>query len=150
MTTSKERVTRLAALDRELRRLSDDEVIELIERLPPEPRAAVDRLAGPDGDDGRPNVIGLRASAARARMKGSLERVTALLSDACLSDCMEVLGDNADRPSELHLQAILPGLIARHGKATTRLMFATAVAGEVPSVVAITRTLKNEALFAGP
>ena len=147
MTTSKERVTRLAALDRELRNLTDDQVIELIERLPEESRAAADRLAGAPTEDGRPNVAGLRASAARARMKGSLERVTAMLSDACLNDCVEVLGDNADRPTELHLQAVLPGLVARHGVPATRLMFATAVAGEAPAVNAIAKILKNQELF---
>lgn len=142
MTTSKERVTRLALLDREFRALGDAELVGAIAALKPEAQSYLAKVAG-QGDGTGFNVEGLRGAAQRGRMKGVLERVTAVVSDPCLEDCINSLGDNADLPSEDDLAGVLPGLAERHGIAITRLMMASAVIGEAPAAPILQRLLKT-------
>ncbi len=73
-----------------------------------------------------------------------------VLTDACLADCIEQLGDNADHPSSEDLREVLPGLIERHGLAAKRIMLASNVGGEAPAAAIIRDLLKNDELVALP
>ena len=147
MTTSRDRVMRTAQLDREFRTLPDETIADLARTLPEPARVALVRLGG--NNDPVLETAAFRAGASRGRMKGALERVAAVLSDSCLADCVELLGENADLPSEEQLRAVLPALVERHGVSTTRLMLASAVAGDAPAAAAIGRVLKTDASLLG-
>ena len=54
------------------------------------------------------------------RIDGGMEAIAAVLTDACLADCIKELGDNSDNPSTDELKAVLPGIVERHGVASTR------------------------------
>lgn len=145
---SKDRVLRLAQLERELRGIQDDQIRSLIDALNPEAANWVAGVARGAGTDETIDITALRGAIQRGRMKGVPERVAAVLTDACLQDCIESLGDHADLPSEDELRAITTGLVERHGVATVRVMFASAVAGEAPASSAINRVLKTDAALA--
>ena len=139
---SKEHVVRLAALEREFTHMSDHEMSALIDTLEPQARRYIAGMSG-TADDGPIDVTALRAAMRRGRMKGAPERVAAVLTDKCLNDCIEALGENADLPSEEDLAAALPSVVQTHGIAATRVMMAAVVLGEAPAAKAITKTLKN-------
>ncbi len=106
-----------------------------------------------EGDGGiqRNPVAGLtREASHRGRMNGTLERVAAVLADGCLADCITVLGDAADNPTESQLLAVTDGLIERHGLSTVRLMLASAVAGEATASPLCIRLLKHHEVLALP
>ena len=88
--------------------------------------------------------------AIKGRLNGQLEQISSVLADTCLADCIEVLGENADLPSEENLHEVLPGLVDRHGLGVTRLMLAAAIAGEAPASVMLTKVLKNDPHFGLP
>ena len=67
-----------------------------------------------------------------------------VLSDACLADCIDELGEHADHPSSEELREVLPKMIERHGLGITRLMLATTVAGEAPAAAIIRDLLKHD------
>jgi CelD/BcsL family acetyltransferase involved in cellulose biosynthesis len=83
-------------------------------------------------------------------MSGELEQVATVLTDPCLADCIEALGDHSDNPSEAELAEVTPGLIERHGLATVRLTLAASVAGEAAASVLLTRLLKHDDVLALP
>jgi hypothetical protein len=139
---SKDHVLRLAALEREFTHLTDDEMTVLIEKLEPQARHYIAGVAG-SADEGPVDVGGLRGAMRRGRMKGVPERVAAVLTDKCLNDCIEALGENADFPSEEDLAAALPSVVRTHGVAPTRIMMAAVVLGEAPAAKAIIKTLKT-------
>ena len=62
-----------------------------------------------------------------------MEAIAAIITDACLADCIEALGDHADNPSTDELREVLPGVVERHGVAVTRIMLAATVVGEAPA-----------------
>ena len=170
MNTAKARLAGIALLDRAFIHLSDDELATLIARLPGDHRTAIHRLAGmPDpvtsGDaddeaeaDGAsadaavdPELVAsVRSVAAKGRMNGDLERLAGVLTDPCLADCIEQLGENADLPSEEDLLEVTPGLVERHGLGVVRLMLAAVVVGEAPASPAIVRLLKHDETLALP
>ena len=75
-----------------------------------------------------------------------MEAIAAVVSDACLSDCIEALGDNAENPTTDQLREVLPGLVERHGVGMTRIMLAATVAGEAPAAAIIRDLLKHDEL----
>lgn len=95
-------------------------------------------------------VPAVRAAASKGRMNGQLEQLAGVLTDVCLADCIEQLGDQADLPSEDDLLRVAPGLAERHGLGVVRLMLASAVAGEAPASPAIIRLLKHDETLALP
>lgn len=133
-------------LDRAFRLLDDARIISLYESLEEESRDAVQHVASVKGQDldGAALVAAVKASAAKGRMNGDLERLAILLTDGCLSDCIEALGDRADDPSEAELRAVLPAIIAKHTLAVTQVMLASVVTGEALASPIITRILKND------
>lgn len=140
---SKEHVIRLATVERELRAMPDETLRTLIDAANDEAKKWLAGLSG-GGIDGTVDITALRGSLTRGRMKGVPDKVAAIVTDPCLQDCIGALGEKADLPTEAELLAVTPGLAERHGIATTRLMFASAVLGAAPSAPAILKLLKND------
>ena len=140
---SKDHVLRLAAAERELRTISDAKLIDLIDASEESVRNWVASLVGGTDDEGNIDIAGVRGALTRGRMKGLPDKFIANVTDPLLQDCIEVLGANADFPSEEQLEAVLPGLVSRHGVGAVRLMLAGAVLGEAPAAGAIAKVLKK-------
>ena len=143
---SKEHVLRLALVERELRAVTDQEIRKLAKTVPAEVQQWLCTLSGSTDDSVDPE--GLRGAMKRGRMKGVPDRVSTALTDVCLTDCIEQLGEKSDHPSVDDLLAVTPGLVERHGKTVTRLMFASAVLSEAPAGNAIVKVLKTDPTLA--
>jgi len=143
----KNRLQSLGLLDRTFALATDAELTSLIEALDEEHLDALADLIEADADV---DVASVRSSIAAGRLDGTMEGVAMVLTDACLADCIEQLGDRADHPSSEDLREMLPGLIERHGLATNRIMLASTIAGEAPAAAIIRDLLKNDDLVALP
>jgi hypothetical protein len=146
VTTSKNRVLQLQLLVRELTAIDDAELASTVASLPEESQAFLHRVSR-SAQDGPLNVPSLRGNAISGKLRGTLEQVVAVVSDACLSDCIEALGESADLPSQEDLERVIPALVERHGRNVTRLMLASAVAGEAPAGPTIQKLLKSSPLL---
>jgi hypothetical protein len=135
----KSRLQALGLLDRAFANASDDDLQVAIDALDDEHREALDELIGAEAD---PEVI--RTAIAKGRLDGTMESTALVLTDTCLADCIEQLGENADHPTTEQLRDVLPGLCETHGKAITQLMLASTVAGEAPASAIIRDLLKND------
>ena len=93
---------------------------------------------------GEPDVVRVRDAISRGRLDGTMEGIAIVLTDACLADCIEQLGDAADYPSTDDLNGVLPGIIERHGIAAARIMLAATIAGEAPAAAIIREILKSD------
>lgn len=144
MNQAKSRLQALGLVDRALAATTDDELAALVAALSEEHTEAIERLV--EGT----TVDAIRAGAAKGRLNGTLETLVMVLTDACLADCIEQLGDHADNPSSDQLREVLPGVAERHGVAVTRLMLASTVAGEAPAAAIIRDLLKNDELVKLP
>jgi hypothetical protein len=145
---SKEHVLRLALVEKELRLLPDAELAKLVAACPEEAQRWMIAISG--SDDETLSVEGLRGALKRGRMKGLPDKAAATLTDTCLHDCIEALGDKADLPSEADLMGVTAALAAKHGVGTTRLMLAAAALAEAPAANAIVKVLKNDPSLALP
>lgn len=141
----KNRLQALGLVDRAVSAATDDELAGAIDALGDEHRDATDELVG-----GTTDVDSVRAAVTKGRMDGTMESLVLVLTDACLADCIEQLGDNADHPSSDELREVLPGLVERHGIGITRLMLASTVAGDAPAAAIIRDLLKNDELVKLP
>jgi hypothetical protein len=153
MSQMKTRLQALSLLDRAFSALTDDELGTLVGALSDELREATDDICGaPEGGftDPAARVLAVRATASRGRLTGQLEQLSTLVSDACLAKCVELLGDNADNPTEPQLLEITPTLIEEFGLGGTRLMLANSVAGEAAASAMLTRVLKHHEELAVP
>jgi len=143
----KNRIQALHLLDRALSAMTDDEITTLIDALPEDHREALDNVVSAPEDgfvDSAARLLAVRAAATRGRMTGVLEQVATVLSDPCLADCIEQLGDHADNPSEAQLLEVAPGLVERHGLGVVRVMMASSVAGEAAASAMLTHLLKHD------
>ncbi len=93
----------LGLLDRSIKAATDDEITSSIEALDDDHREGLESFV-----EGELDADSLRAGVKAGRIDGSMEAIAAILSDACLADCIEVLGENADNPSTDQLQDVLP------------------------------------------
>jgi len=143
----KNRLQSLGLLDRTFAVATDEELTSLIDSLDEE---HLDALADLIEADDTVDIAAVRSALASGRLDGTMEGVAMVLTDACLADCIEQLGDNADHPSSEDLREVLPGLIERHGLAANRIMLASTVAGEAPAAAIIRDLLKNDELVALP
>ena len=149
----KNRIQALALLDRAMMAMTDDEIETLIATLPDDHRDAIDKICGADDhviETPSARTMAIRSTVARGRMSGSLEQIATVLTDPCLADCIEQLGDASENPTEADLAEVSPGLIERHGVATVRLTLAASVAGEAAASVVLTRVLKHDDVLALP
>lgn len=146
MNQVKNRLAALSMLDRAFRLLDEARIGSLYESLEEESRDAVQHVASVKGQDldTAALVAAVKASATKGRMNGDLERLSILLTDACLTDCIEALGDRADDPSEAELRAVLPDIIKKHTLPVTQVMLASVVTGEALASPIITRILKSD------
>jgi hypothetical protein len=135
----KNRLQSLGLIERALANASDDELAQALDGLSDEHRDAVEELL-----DGDVDVARVRDAAAKGRMDGTMESLALVLSDACLADCIEQLGEHADQPSSDELREVIPGLIERHGLGMTRVMLTSTVAGEAPAAAIIRDLLKHD------
>jgi hypothetical protein len=135
----KSRLQNLGLLDRAFSNLSDDDLTTALDALGEDHREALDELVGGEADAGS-----LRASLVKGRLDGTMESIALVVTDACLADCIEALGDDADRPTTDQLRDVTPALIDKHGLAITQLMLASTVAGEAPASAIIRDLLKND------
>jgi hypothetical protein len=153
MNQLKNRMQGLALLDRAFSAMTDAELDALVATLPDDHREAIDKVCGArDGgfSDSAARTLAMRATAARGRMNGGLEQLATILTDPCLAECIEALGDHSDNPTEAQLLEVSPALIEHHGVATVRLMLAASVAGEAAASVMLTRVLKHDETLALP
>ncbi len=149
----KNRLQAISLLDRALSAMSDDEVTALIGTLPDDHRATIDRLCGAaEGgfDDDATRIAALRAAVARGRMSGALEQIATVLSDPCLADCIERLGEHSDNPTEEQLMEVAPGIIERHGLGAFRVTIASSVAGDAAASVMLSQVLRHHEEYALP
>jgi hypothetical protein len=151
----KTRLRALGLLDRALTVATDDELLALVASLDDDHREGLERLVGTEinlGDEqaGEQIVSTLRTTITSGRLDGGMEGVAIILTDTCLTDCIEQLGDHADHPNSEELLEVIPGLIERHGLAATRIMLAATVAGEAPASPMIRDLLKNDETLALP
>jgi hypothetical protein len=135
----KSRLQALGLLDRAFANASDEDLQTTIDALNDEHRDALDELVG-----GEATPATIRESIAKGRLDGTMESAALVLTDACLADCIEQLGEHADHPTTEQLLEVLPSLCESHGKATTQLMLASTVAGEAPASAIIRDVLKND------
>ena len=145
MNQVKNRLQSLGLLDRAFAGTSDDELAAAVDALNDEHRTAVDEMVGGSADTSL-----VREAIAKGRMDGTMESLALVLSDACLANCIEELGDHADFPTTDQLREILPGLVEQHGLGITRLMLASTVAGEAPASAIIRDLLKHDELVQLP
>ena len=139
MNQVKTRLQSLGLLDRAFANASDDELQATIDALSDEHREALDELV-----DGSASPDSIRAAISKGRLDGTMESAALVLTDACLAQCIQALGEHADHPTTEQLREVLPGLIDEHGKAVTQLMLASTVAGEAPASAIIRDILKND------
>jgi len=144
----KARLAALNQLERSVAVATDEELEQLLEGLPEDHRSEVDRLCA--AHPAETPVGSLREAIKRGRVNGTAEGLVVVLTDAVLADAIEQLGDNADLPSHDDLKEVLPGIIERHGLAATRMMLASAVAGDAPAKVTIQDLLKHDDVVALP
>ncbi len=150
MNQVRTRLAALALLDRALAATDDDELGRLIDQVSDELRGTFDQMVAMAAAETAEPPATVRSAAHRGRMNGTLERISLVLCDPCLADCISSLGDHSDDPSEEQLQDVIPGLIERHGLGTVRLMLASTVAGEAAAAATCTRLLKHDPVVALP
>ena len=139
-----QRLVGLNLLERAVKALSDDELDALVLQLTEEQKEALAKRAG------SLESTSVREQLGRGRMNGMLEGISSLLADRCLTDCIEVLGESSDNPTEDELQGVLPGLVERHGVGVVRVMMTTAIVGEALATPILKDLLKTDALVALP
>jgi hypothetical protein len=146
VNTTKAHIAALSLLDRALIAVTDEELVALMAALPEDHVAAIKRISGVREEDAPEAelVPAIREAAHKGRLNGDLQRLGVVLSDACLADCVEQLGDAADLPSEEDLQKVIPALVESHGVGVVRLMLASTVVGEAPASATIIGLLKND------
>ena len=140
----KNRMQALGLLDRSFKAATDEELAAAIEALDDDHREGLESFV----DELTPT--GVRTAVKSGRIDGGMEAIAAVLTDLCLADCIEKLGDHADNPSTDQLKEALPGVAERHGVAVTRIMLASTVAGEAPASAIIRDLLKSDELLALP
>lgn len=140
----KNRMQALVLLDRAFKAASDEDLATAIETLDDDHREGLDSFVDELTADG------VRTAVRSGRIDGAMEAIAAILTDECLADCIEVLGDHADNPSTDELRDVLPGLVERHGLAKAQIMLASTVVGEAPASAIIRDLLKSDELLALP
>ncbi len=104
MNQVKNRLQALGLLDRSFGGATDEELDAAVAALDDDHRDALVELAGADAD-----AAAIREAIAHGRLDGTLEGVALVLTDACLADCIEQLGDHAENPTSDQLREVLPG-----------------------------------------
>jgi hypothetical protein len=141
----KTRLQALGLLDRSFGAASDADLEAAVAALEDDHLDALQQLV-----DGEPTAESIRAAIASGRLNGTLESVALVITDACLADCIEQLGDHAENPTSDQLREVLPGIVERHGVDVTRIMLASTVVGEAPASAIIRDLLKHDEVIKLP
>ena len=141
----KTRLQSLGLLDRAFANTPDEVLDAAVESLTDEHREAVDSLA-----DGAASATTIRAAIVKGRLDGTMESLALVLTDSCLADCIEQLGEHSNHPTTDQIREVTPGLVERHGLPITQLMLASTVAGEAPAAAIIRDLLKHDDLIKLP
>jgi hypothetical protein len=141
----KNRLQALGLLDRSFASATDEELDAAVAALDDDHRDALNEIV-----KGELDAAAIREAVAHGRLDGTLEGIALVLTDACLADCIEQLGDHAENPTSDQLREVLPGIAERHGVAMTRMMLASTVVGEAPASAIIRDLLKNDELVKLP
>jgi hypothetical protein len=141
----KTRLQSLGLLDRTFSLATDEELTALVAALDEDHADALADLVGAEADP-----LHIRDAVSRGRLDGTMEGIAVVITDACLADCGEQLGDRFEHPSTDDLNEVLPGLIERHGIAAVRIMLAATVAGEAVAAPIIRDILKNDEVLKLP
>lgn len=144
----KNRMQSLGLLDRAFKAATDEELLLAVGALGDEHREALEQFV--EIDDGEITADGVRTGVKAGRIDGGMEAIAAVVTDACLADCIERLGDHADNPSTDQLREVLPGIVEDHNVGITRIMLASTVAGEAPASAIIRDLLKHDELVQLP
>lgn len=144
MNQTKNRMQALGLLDRSFKAATDDELSAAVEALDDDHREGLESFVEATTPDG------IRAAVKSGRINGDMEAIATIITDLCLADCIEQLGEHADNPSTEQLRDVLPGVVERHGVAVTRIMLASTVAGEAPAAAIIRDLLKSDDLVKLP
>ena len=150
MNQVKTRLAALALLDRAINAIDDTELQGLLDKVTDELRGPFDQMIAMAAAETAEPIVMVRSAAQRGRMNGTLERLSLVLVDPCLDDCITELGEHSDNPSEEQLQSVIPGLIERHGLGTVRMMLASTIAGEAAAAVTCTKLLKHDEVVGLP
>ena len=140
------RLQALNLLDRALAATTDAEIDKVLTALDEDAVEALGSVV--EGDE--VTAAALRTAADKGRINGGLEGIAYALSEACLDDCIEQLGDSSENPTADELNAVLPGLVERHGVGITRLMMASVNVGDAPAAVLLRDLLKHDETLALP
>ena len=140
----KNRMQALGLLDRAFKSTSDEQLMAAVDELDDDHREALEGFVPELTADG------VRAGVRSGRIDGGMEAIAAVVTDACLADTIEQLGDHAENPSTDQLKEVLPGIVERHNVGITRIMLAGTVAGEAPASAIIRDLLKNDDELALP
>ena len=140
----KNRMQALGLVDRSFKAATDDELTTAIEALDDDHREGLESFVESLDADG------IRTAVKAGRIDGGMEAIAAILTDACLADCIKELGDHSENPTTDQLKEVLPGLVETHGVASVRIMLAATVAGDAPAAAIIRDLLKTDDVVALP
>ena len=140
------RLQALNLLDRALTATTDAEIDKVLAGLDEEAVEALGSVV--EGDE--VTAAALRAAADKGRLNGGLEGIAYALGESCLDDCIEQLGDSSDNPSADELNAVIPGLVEKHGVGITRLMMASVNVGDAPAGPILRDFLKHHEVVGLP
>jgi hypothetical protein len=140
----KNRMQALGLVDRAFKATPDEELAAAIAALDEEHLEGLESFV----EENTPE--GVRGGVKSGRIDGGMEAIAAILTDACLAECIEELGDHADNPSTDQLKEVLPGLVEKYGLGITQIMLAGTVAGEAPAAAIIRDLLKTDETLALP
>lgn len=139
MNQVKTRLQSLGLLDRAFGNIPDDALDAAISALNEERREAIDELI-----ESGASLASVRSAIVTGRLDGTMEGIALVLTNACLEDCVEQLGEHSDNPTSDQLREVNPGLIERHGLTITQLMYASTIVGEAPASAIIRDLLKHD------
>ena len=101
----KNRMQALGLVDRSFKAATDDELTTAIEALDDDHREGLESFVDSLDADG------IRTAVKAGRIDGGMEAIAAILTDACLADCIKELGDHSENPTTDQLKEVLPGLV---------------------------------------
>lgn len=150
MNQIKTQLAAAALLDRALNAVTDEELRAMLDKMPADAAKAVSQEIGVETLADAKAGLALRLAGSRGRVNGVLGQLGTVLSESCLNDCVDKLGDSAENPTEDELRTVSHKLVETHGIGAVRLMLASAIVGEAPASVACIHLLKTDEVLALP
>jgi hypothetical protein len=89
----KNRMQALGLLDRAFKAATDDDLVAMTDALDDDHRDGLESIV----DELTPD--GIRSAVRSGRIDGGMEAIATVLTDVCLAECIDQLGDHADNPT---------------------------------------------------